>query len=235
MSDAISQLAAQLEATEHESLVLVLAQARQAMRQTPSKANIAAYERAKLALERYQQEAAPAPEGLSWVAMTEVHAYLRAQGYRISHKQVTIHVKKGKLNPREDGRFHQADVDAYAALHVKRAGRPGGADELESLHRQLQEATMRLRSAQAESQEWQNRIKRGQYLPRQAVVEGLTGRVHRLRADMRSWIRAQALDLVRAVKGDEALLPEAIALLTEGAEEWLDRYSHADAWKDPAP
>lgn len=233
-TDRAAELEAKLHASERTDLLVALAKARRAMQESPTPATISAYRSIRAQLELTAREAAPEAPALTWPNIAQVALHLRAEGWRITRKQMYVHQRQGKLRPRADGLFHGADVLHYATTHLKRRDAAHLPVEVADITKRKLEADTRLKEAQAELVELRTRLRLGGYYQREVVERGLAARAHTLRAGLLTWIRTQMPALVRLVGGDEARIPDAIQLLTAALQERLTEYTKPEGWADDA-
>lgn len=136
-------------------------------------------------------------------AAGEVLLYLQEDKCRqIEKSKLYTDIKKGLL-PKKNKGFRQKDVDRYAGglpLSSTPDGRNSAAEER---LRRKEEADIRIKEAQAEREEKKNKIIDGQYISREQVYQELAARAVALNMGLKSVVQAEALDLIRAVGGDQ--------------------------------
>jgi len=247
-------------AESRDSELAMLLQAKQEAQRrleaSPTEVNIKAFERAIRALEaRVTTLQAPmcAVQG-TFVNESEIHkVFILPERWQCSKATVYNHVKSGKLKPRSDGLFHQADLEAWARANFKR--RPARTEEASSddaAPKAASGAAEKKALSQASLFEVQARLrslelaeKEGRVLPADVVERELAWRMAAFRSGLEGWAQAaatrvaalfgasdhEARRIVRLVAGEEldpaeldARAQDVAGLMLSRGEEFVDMW-----------
>lgn len=169
----------------------------------PTEANVRAFEKATKALDdRVKALRGPTPAGETTFANeSEVYKdFIVPERWRCSKASVYNHVKAMKLVARADGKFHLADVEAWAKANFKRKPAPAeagagddaapkaasGAAEKKALSQaSLFEVQAKLRSLELAEKE-------GKVLPVDVVERELAWRTAAFRSGLEGWAQTAA-------------------------------------------
>jgi hypothetical protein len=168
--------------------------------------------------------------------LSEVAKYVKAKGYKIEKRMVYNHQSAGKIRPNKAGEYPIADVDKYAAVHLKLAdGTPSGGKLLDRAQKEKADAETREKLARARHWELRTGALEGKLVPRELFENELAGRAAIVRTDGENFFRSQAAAIVNIVNGDPAKIPELMSFCLDAHEKWLSRYLQKEEFKvDPA-
>lgn len=226
-----------------EALRLASAKAMEAMLKAPTSANIASYDKARKALEAYEQEQAQGKAGdgngesapeRAFKNPRQVAAFLAGQGWKVSENTVYNHRTRGLLRSDAQGHFTENAVLRYANDHLKRKD-GAGSEKLEALQERKVLAEIERVEAQASKMRLQQEILEGKYIPLEQYQRDLATRARLLKADMLGWVRLSMEEIIFMVGGDQAKAPEALALAERQVEDWLHRYASQGEIRLAAP
>ncbi len=216
-----------------EALKLAEGKAMRAMMETPSAANVAAFEKAHRAVEAFEARqklaAADANAGESggervFKNPRQVAAYLSELGWKVSENTVYNHRDRGLLRPDKDGLFREAEVMRYAANNLKRKD-GSGSEKLAALLERRALADIVKAEAQAGKARLQQEIMEGKYITKEEHFRAMVTRARLLKADMLNFGRLYVENLIHIVGGDPGQAPEALAFVERQVEQWLNRYA----------
>lgn len=189
----------------------------------PSSANLSALQRATAMLEDAQartglDEDAP-------VVFKTVGAVLRylqeEKGRQIKQSKLYRDIKNGLLR-KEKTTFRQVDVDRYAGSLPLSTTPDGRSNDAEERQRRKDEADIRIKEAQAYREEKKNKVIDGQYINREQVYQEFAARAVALNMGLKSAVQESALNMVRAVGGDQ----QKTELLVRELEKLIDAASN---------
>lgn len=164
-----------------------------------------------------QQRSAPnSPETFKNVG--DVLRYLQGdKGRQIEKSKLYDDIKKGLLR-KENKTFRLRDVDRYAGSLPLSTTPDGRANDAEDRLRRKEEAEIRIKLAQASREEKKNEIIDGKYIDREQVYQEFAARAVALNTGLKSTVQEKALDIVRAVGGEQ----QKTGLLVRQMEELID-------------
>lgn len=248
---ALEELLTKSRGTDIPVLLQAKELAKQAVRKDPSGANLAALQRADSMLRSAEstmtnEEHDNKPKVFKSVG--DVLRYLQEdQNRQIAKSKLYAEIKTGLLRKSDKG-FRQKDVDRYAGslpVGTTPDGRNTGAEER---LRRKDEADIRIKEAHAYREEQRNKVLDGQYVSREQVYQELAARAVAFNTGLKSAVQAKALDIIRAVGGDQQktdLLARTIEKLIDDAsneyareltfEVDLQGQGHEDEDEDASP
>lgn len=209
--------------THAAHLQAILDAATAAAKATPTTAAITAVEKARKALEDYQN--GQADSGEKFTTQTAALEYLQ-RTWQIEKSKLSKDVTAGKV-PRKDGQFSAKDLDYYAAaVHLKPKN---------SAPAPLDNGTGRLKIAMAEEREFRVGVLKGEFI-NAAEEEARDARLwFAVRTDIENQAPAivgELLNRIAALGLDEqttarilALAPELRATYEDALAEIFDRYA----------
>lgn len=179
-----------------------------------------------------------APGSSTPAPFKNIHAivkYLQEKGYAIKKSSVYNHQTAGKIRPNKAGEYPIADVDKYAAVHLKLAdGTPSAGKLLDKAQKEKASAETREKLARARHWELRTGALEGKLVPRELFENELAGRAAIFRTDGENFFRSQAAAFVNIVNGDPAKIAELMAFCLDAHEQWLSRYLQKEEFKvDP--
>jgi hypothetical protein len=228
----LSALLAKSNSVDVGNLLGIKERARREMNESPTKANIAAYEAARKALDAavHSQGARQAENDVDFSSLEEVRRHLEAKGYKISKSTINRHKHEGYILPANGGVFTDKTVIRYKNFLTSKGLGPveAKADASGPNNRFLaaradkmeQEALLLRLKTQAEQ---------GRYVPRAKVEQDLAARAMMLKSGFRHLIQSTASELVYLVGGDPAKTRDLILELTQRVDRVLSDYASADS------
>jgi len=162
----------------------------------------------------------------SFATLTEVHAYLVDQGWRVARRTVYLHEKKGMLQRAPSGAFERAAVDKYARLHLKEAATGRKATDRGALlqERRLTEEIGRIR-AQRIRAEHEIDILKGKYISKLDHEADLIAQAHGIVNYLSKIKHTLPARLVEAARGDASRVHAVHVLLAEAIDAILNEYA----------
>lgn len=191
-----------LEKSASTDIVLLLRakeEAKRRVKDDPSHANLAAFEKASRLLD---EASGKAGGNKSFPDVRAILSYLQAAGRKVSQSQIYKDLKRGHLRRQPDKSFRQRDVDAYAQtlaiVSMPEAKTDGVIDLAEE---KLKEEVGKLRE-QRQSIAFDREIKAGKFIRREEVALELASRAAALSLSLRSVFRLNVADWMRLAGGD---------------------------------
>jgi len=163
--------------------------------------------------------------------------YLDGLGWKLSERCAYKHRDSGQL-PRadQDGYYATADLDRYAAEHLRRKDGTTGADDedlQDDAGRAKALAVASKEEHQAENWRIRNEILRGNYVERSFMEREFGARSAFLRTDLNTFWEVHALTIVELVGGDPAKVPALVEKGQDWVRDWTDRYARAIKYPEP--
>lgn len=215
----MEKLLEQSSSTDIQVLLAAKENAKRALLDDPSQANLAALERASRMVESAMQSKMNLKD---WRA---VLAYVDENGRKLGKTKMFEDIKKGRLKKQPDGTFRQRDVDRYMAS-LPLAGTPDTvAAKAADRQRRKEEADIRRAEAAAKREEFDLAVKIGKFVPREQVHLELAARAVTLAAGLKTSFEARNLDLVAAVDGNPKKSAALLELLEASLDEAMNEYS----------
>lgn len=215
----MEKLLEQSSSTDVQVLLAAKENAKRALLDDPSQANLAALERASRMVESAVQSKTNLKD---WRA---VLAYVDENGRKLGKTKLFEDIKKGRLKRQPDGTFKQRDVDRYMAT-LPFSGTPDSvAEKAADRQRRKEEADIRRAEAAAKREEFDLAVKMGKYIPKEQVHLELAARAVALAAGLKTAFEARNLDFVAAVDGNPKKAPALLELLAGVQDEALNEYS----------
>ncbi len=221
-------------AEDLEFLVEAKERARGRVKADPSTDNLAAFGKAKAALDAELARLDTAKAGGSTEAFPNLKAvenYLVAAGWKIGKSKLYKDKDKKLLKRQPDGSVLKTDADAYAALYLAAADAAPEADTdgMLKLKRELQEEELLLARQKRERQTLRLEKERGELIPREEVDMVLVAAVSTYRAGLKQWIYSRLPELVDLVRGDPKMIEEAIHWMLGEANVLFQGFSRTRA------
>ena len=152
----------------------------------------------------------------------EALVYLKESGWKVTKTSLYRHQKEGKLLPRDNGKYHQRDVDKYARTFLKQQSTgkrlQEKADELQHKKLDIEIKNLEIdnrRKQRADDKEAGLYILRKQMDLEFAVLAGT------LDAALRNWVQSGTADWIRMVNGDIKKAVELIMVLNRDLDGHL--------------
>lgn len=166
--------------------------------------------------------------------VADVHKYLENHDWKISKTQLYEHVDQKKLKRSNEGIFSMSAVSRYALKYLRMADGSKPSKALADIQERKYEADTRQAVANAEMKELKISILKGEYVPKDSFEIALAQRAMIFKADIETFCRAKAPDIISLVTGDfEPLLaqrakdkiPDLIEYMLAESAGWLNRYA----------
>ena len=186
----------------------------------PSKENLAVLERATAMLEKAMDA------GQNCKNWEEALHYLKEEcGRKIGKTKMFEDIKAGRLKRQADGSFKRRDLDRYAAS-LRTAGTPDKlAAEAARRQQEKEEQEIRRIRAAADREEFNLKVKQGQYIEREAVFQELAARAVALSASLKTAFEAQALDVIELVEGNPKRSGPLVERFDQIVDESMSEYA----------
>jgi hypothetical protein len=214
----MQSLISQSDATDLQALLTAKENSKRNMLDEPSAANIAAFEKAKRAMELFLRGPDTADQ-LVFAKRKDALEYLKKQGFKIGKSKFYGDCKKGRCKLQDDGKILEKDLMRYvkSACLVRLStledkGRSGISElrqqkELEKLEEDILAKRRR------------REVDEGNWIPRSAFELELAARAAIFEAGQRHMLHSRVGEWCSLLKGD----PSAIPLVLEDMEKSLNR------------
>jgi len=208
----LADLIQKSDATDIQALLTAKENAKRRILDDPTPANVAAFERAKRALEAFTRP----EEADERVFRNRIEAlqHLQAQGYKIQKTNLYSDAQAGRLRLQPDGSITEKALERY----IKRVGLTRPSEIADSGGLQAKKLALEISKLEEEYQErrFKNDIQEGKYLPRDQVYMELAGRAAVFEAGLKQALATRAADLLEALE----LIPEKHQRITF-ARRWF--------------
>ena len=195
------QLAALIQASDETDLQALLTakeNAKRNMLDDPNQNNVAAFERAKKALEAFTRPEGE-PDQRVFRHRIEALQHLQAQGYKIKKSKLYDDAKAGFLRMQPDGTVTEKDLERY----VKRVGLEKPAEIADAQAGDLQAKKLALEISKLEEEYREKRRKNdildGKFMPREKVYMEIAGRAVVFEAGLKHALDTRAAELLEAL------------------------------------
>lgn len=225
MQPDILDLVRQSAASDLAFLLKAKEQAKARLRDDASPENIAAFRRAKGAVEdemRHLQQGG-GPVGIMRKTQKECVEFLTNSGFKVSTSQFNRDVLAGKVSKAPDG-YEDGALLAYAAVHLKPLARQES--------RELTDVTVSRLSADAENKKVnaeRNRLKlereKGLLMPRSEFEENMAARALFFKNEIENFGLRKAGEIIELVCGDPARQELFMDWWREETADWMDAWS----------
>ncbi|OLN31305.1 hypothetical protein DVDV_0093 [Desulfovibrio sp. DV] len=228
-------------ATDLPALLRAKEEAKRRMKDDPSKPNVEAFRTVRDEVDKAATDR-PAGEGRLFAKKPGALAYLQGRGFAIQKTKFYADCKAGLVPTNAQGQYEEAVLLAYAAKLPVAAKEEDG--KLNSEARRRLSADADHKSEQALLAKMRREKLEGQLVARSEVARGLAARAQFFRAQIENFGPLLGARIIAAVGGDEARLPEFLALWEEATADWMDAWSEdrefvagpaEDPLDDPAP
>lgn len=214
--DELLQRSAQ---TDIQVLLSAKESAKRATLSDPSAQNLAALERASKLLEARMDVA----KNLKNVS--EVLTYIEENGRKVKKTKLYEDIRLARLPKQPDGTFSRRKVDRYMASLPTTGTSDSVATQAADRLRRKEEAEIRRAEAQAAKEEFNLGVKKGLFIPRDAVHVELAGRALTLSASIKTAFEAHALDIISIVEGNPKKSLAFVARMEAVFDEAMSEYS----------
>lgn len=219
MAEELDDLIALSAKTNVQVLLTATENAKRAVLENPSQANLAALERASRMLES-------AMEAKNFADYKAVLIYAEERGRKVKKTKLFNDIQIGRLRKQADGSFKKRDVDRYFASLPMLATPDAVAERAQDRHKRKEEQEIRRIKAAADKDEFDLAVKMGKYVPRETVHLELAARAIALESGIKTAFEAKALELIEAVEGNPKKATALITALANIFDEALNGYSH---------
>lgn len=227
VSDDLDLLALAEKSSANDLAFLIRAKedTKRLMKQSPTRDNITAFNRAKAAV---ADEVARLQGGGSAVKIlkTQLDAvkFLQDQGFKVSKSKFGRDVNEGKAATTVEGFFEDGALLAYASLHLTPLAK--------AENRALTDATVNRVSADADLKRLtaeRARLKlereQGLLMPRAQYEEDLAARAMFFKSEVDSFGFRKAGEIIALVNGDESKLPDLLKWWAKQTADWMDAWA----------
>jgi hypothetical protein len=194
----LADLIQKSDATDIQALLTAKESAKRNMLDDPSSNNVAAFERAKKALESFIH-----PEESDervFAHRIEALGHLQAQGYKIKKSKLYDDAKKGFLRLQPDGSIAEKDLERY----VKRIGltKPAEISDTQGSAQHSKKLEVEIAKLEEEYREKRHRndVRDGLFMPRDRVYMEIAGRTVVFEAGLKHAIDTRAADLEESLQ-----------------------------------
>lgn len=194
----LAALIQQSDATDLTALLTAKENAKRNMLDDPNQNNVAAFERAKKALEAFTRPEGE-PDQRVFRHRIEALQHLQAQGYKIKKSKLYDDAKAGFLRMQPDGTVTEKDLERY----VKRVGLEKPAEIADAQAGDLQAKKLALEISKLEEEYREKRRKNdildGKFMPREKVYMEIAGRAVVFEAGLKHALDTRAAELLEAL------------------------------------
>lgn len=156
----------------------------------------------------------------------EALVYLKESGWKVTKTSLYRHQKEGKLLPRDDGKYHQRDVDKYARTFLKQQSTGKRVQEKQD-ELQRKKLDIEIKNLEIDNRRKQRADDReeGLYIARKQMELEFAALAGILDASLKNWIQAGAADWIRLVNGDIKKAGELIMVLNRDLDGHINYLS----------
>ncbi len=215
----MEELLEQSAKTDIKVLLTAKENAKRAVLEDRSPANLAAFERASKLLESAMQA------NTNLKDYRAVLAHAEECGRKVKKSKLFNDINAGRLKKQADGTFRLRDVERYFAT-LPMAGTPDVvAEKAADRRRRKEEEEIRKLKAGADRDEFALAVQKGRYIARERVHLELAARAVALAADIKTSFEARSLEIIEAVDGNPKKSASLVELLEQIFDEALNGYS----------
>ena len=228
VSDDLDLLALAEKSSANDLAFLIRAKedTKRLMKQSPTRDNITAFNRAKAAVAdevaRLQGGGGTAVKVLK--TQLDVVEFLTNQGFKLSKSKFGRDVNDGKVATTVEGFFEDGALLAYASLHLTPLAK--------AENKALTDATVNRVSADADLKRLtaeRARLKlekeQGLLMPRAQYEEDLAARAMFFKSEVDSFGFRKAGEIIALVNGDESKLPDLLKWWAAQTADWMDAWA----------
>jgi len=229
MDKELLQIVEQSNKTDLTALITAKENAKKAMLEDPSQTNIAAFERARRALDAITAD--PTATEPAFKNRAAVLKHLQQAGYKLGRQKLYNDVKAGLLRMRADGTVAESAVETYVNNPMARIVAPETIEDpeeaaaLSNLQRQIKEAELDRIKEDTAGKRRKNRVESGHLIPRESLEMEVIARALALKAFYMQQFRSNVLEMIQSVGGRPAQAENLLSLLGSIAEEATGRYA----------
>lgn len=218
-AEELKELVEKSHQTDIQALLTAKEQAKRAMLEDPSPANVSAFEKSSRLLEDKMLET----KNLKNIA--EVLKYIEEQNRKVRKTKLYEDVNKGLLKKQPDGTFRLRDVDRYLVSLPMLGTVDSVAEKASERQRRKEEQEIRRITAIANKEEFDLAVKQGKFIPKEKVHQELGARAVTLNMQIKTAFEVSAVELVELVEGNPKKTNSLKQKLTEIFEAALSEYA----------
>lgn len=219
MKQDMEKLLEQSASTDIKVLLTAKENAKRAVLEDPSPANLAALERASKLVEGAMQANANLKDYHAVLAHAEENMR------KLGKSKLFEDVRKGRLRKQPDGSFKLRDVDRYLAT-LPYSGTPDPVYERAADRaRRKEEEEIRRIKAVADKEEFDLAVKKGLFVPKEKVHLELAARAVTLATGIKTAFEARSLEIAEAVDGNPKKAAGLVEILEAILDEGFNEYS----------
>lgn len=216
--DDMEKLLEQSASTDIKVLLTAKENAKRAVLDDPSPANLAALERASKLVESAMQANA------NFKDYKAVLAHAEECGRKVKKTKLFYDINAGRLKKQPDGSFKLRDVERYFASLPMAGTSDVVAEKAAERRRRKEEADIRKSEASAKREEFDLAVKMGKFVPKEQVHLELAARAVALSAGIKTAFEARSLEIIEAMEGNpkksSALVDKLEAILDEAFNDY---------------
>lgn len=218
-AEELKELVEKSHQTDIQALLTAKEQAKRAMLEDPSPANVSAFEKSSRLLEDKMLET----KNLKNIA--EVLKYIEEQNRKVRKTKLYEDVNKGLLKKQPDGTFKLRDVDRYLVSLPMLGTSDTVAEKASERQRRKEEQEIRRITAIANKEEFDLAVKQGKFIAKEKVYQELAARAVTLSMQIKTAFEVSAVELVELVEGNPKKTNSMKQKLTEIFETALSEYA----------
>jgi hypothetical protein len=223
MHDASSLLALAEQSAQTDLAYLLKAkeESKKRMKEKPSQENIAAFNRARDAVDAETNRLATGPSPLRvYKTQADAVTYLQNAGYKISTATFNRAVKAGKVPTNAAGHYEENVLLAYAGAHREPTAKVENK-ALSSATTERISADAELKQYQAARQKLRLEKEQGLLMPRQEHERDLAARALFFKREVENFIHLHGAAMLHLVGGDESRLPDLREYWERATADWM--------------
>ena len=226
MNDQSSLLALAEQSAQTDLAFLLKAkeEAKKRMKDKPSQENIAAFNRARDAVDAETTRlAAPSPLRV-YRTQADAVAYLQNAGYKISTATFNRALKAGKIPTNAAGHFEEAVLLGYAVANREPTAKVENK-ALASATTEKISADAELKQYQAARQKLRLEKEQGLLMPRLEHERDLAARALFFKREVENFIHLHGPGIIHLVGGDQERLPGLREFWEEATADWMNAWA----------
>ncbi|WP_243546399.1 hypothetical protein [Pseudodesulfovibrio tunisiensis] len=232
----LQQLVEQSASTDMAFLLKAKEDAKARMKADPSKANIAAFNKAAEALDRLVRNGRDAAgrtgSGRTFDSVEAVRRFLSESGFAAARTTVSRHHGKGLFGRNSDGVFEETAVLAYAEAHLKLSGSGKKvSEEDKERSRRKSEAEIALLEEKHLREQLKRRREQGRLVERNELELYVAARAGVLESMIKSEFQKRILEYVELVGGRPGRAKDLLQELNHTLDAALNEYARTDSFE----
>ena len=228
VSDDLDLLALAEKSSANDLAFLIRAKedTKRLMKQSPTRDNITAFNRAKAAVADEVTRLQGGGGSAVKILKTQLDAvkFLQDQGFKLSKSKFGRDVNDRKVATNAEGQFEDGALLAYAAAHLTPAA--------QAENRALSDANVNrlaadadLKRITAERARMKMEKEQGLLMPRAQYEEDLAARAMFFKSEVDSFGFRKAGEIIALVNGDESKLPDLLKWWAAQTADWMDAWA----------